>query len=110
MELRRSVWSDPWRSNGRLQRLGAATGSLDSATGLQVLNVNNLKLARFEEIFPAPAKNDHIDTDKMLELLQLGDTLERARPPAMAGIIAISSPADNGVSRLSRNRMSSSLR
>ena len=42
------------------------------------MNVNNLKLARFKEIFPVPAKNDHIDTDKMLELFQLGDTLERA--------------------------------
>ncbi len=47
--------------------------------GYRLLNVNNLKLARFKEIFPAPAKNDHIDTDKMLELFQLGDTLERAK-------------------------------
>ena len=45
----------------------------------RLLNVNNLKLARFKEIFPAPAKNDHIDTDKMLELFQLGDTLARAK-------------------------------
>ncbi len=47
--------------------------------GYRLLNVNNLKLARFKEIFPAPAKNDHIDTDKMLELFQLGDTLARAK-------------------------------
>ena len=47
--------------------------------GYRLLNVNNLKLARFKEIFPAPAKTDHIDTDKMLELFQLGDTLKRAK-------------------------------
>ncbi|MFQ5853810.1 MAG: transposase [Candidatus Binatia bacterium] len=47
--------------------------------GYRLLNVNNLKLARFKEIFPAPAKTDHIDTEKMLELFQLGDTLERAK-------------------------------
>ena len=47
--------------------------------GYKLLNVNNLKLARFKEIFPAPAKTDQIDTDKMLELFQLGDTLKRAK-------------------------------
>ena len=40
--------------------------------GYRLLNVNNLKLARFKEIFPAPAKNDHIDTDKMLGAVSAG--------------------------------------
>jgi len=39
--------------------------------GWQLLNVNNLKLARFKEIFPGPAKSDAIDARKMLELLAL---------------------------------------
>lgn len=29
--------------------------------GYELLNVNNVKLARFKEIFPAPAKTDKID-------------------------------------------------
>ena len=34
--------------------------------GYQLYNVNNLKLARFKEIFPAPAKSDSIDAHKIL--------------------------------------------
>jgi len=36
--------------------------------GWQLYNVNNLKLARYKEIFPAPAKTDAIDARRMLEL------------------------------------------
>lgn len=39
--------------------------------GYRLLNVNNLKLARFKEIFPGPAKSDSIDTHRILELLRL---------------------------------------
>jgi hypothetical protein len=39
--------------------------------GWRLFNVNNLKLARFKEIFPGPAKSDPIDTRKMLELFEL---------------------------------------
>ncbi len=45
----------------------------------RLFNVNNLKLARFKEIFPGPAKSDPIDTRKMLELFQLRDSLPRAK-------------------------------
>ena len=45
----------------------------------QLYNVNNLKLARFKEIFPAPAKTDSIDARKMLELFQLQETLPLAK-------------------------------
>lgn len=38
------------------------------ARGWRLYNVNNLKLARYKEIFPAPAKSDAIDTRRMLEL------------------------------------------
>jgi transposase len=47
---------------------------LDSQTlnrGWDLYNVNNLKLARYKEIFPAPAKTDEIDTRRMLELFTL---------------------------------------
>ena len=41
--------------------------------GWRLFNVNNLKLARFKEIFPAPAKTDAIDARRMLQLFQLQD-------------------------------------
>ena len=42
--------------------------------GYRLYNLNNLKFARFKEIFPGAAKNDRIDARKGLELFQLGDT------------------------------------
>ncbi len=39
--------------------------------GYRLLNVNNLKLNRFKEIFPSPAKTDSIDARKILELVGL---------------------------------------
>jgi len=45
----------------------------------ELLNVNNVKLARFKEIFPGPAKSDLIDTRKMLQLMQMRVTLPMAR-------------------------------
>lgn len=47
--------------------------------GYRLYNVNNLKLARYKEIFPAPAKTDAIDARRMLELFQLKDRLPQAR-------------------------------
>lgn len=47
--------------------------------GYRLLNINNLKLARFKEIFPGPAKSDPIDVRKMFELFQLQDTLPAAK-------------------------------
>jgi hypothetical protein len=43
------------------------------ARGWRLYNVNNLKLARYKEIFPAPAKSDAIDTRRMLELFAFDD-------------------------------------
>ena len=45
----------------------------------KLLNVNNLKLARFKEIFLSPAKTDAIDARKGLELFQLQQTLPLAK-------------------------------
>jgi transposase len=43
--------------------------------GWRLLNVNNLKLARFKQMFPAAAKSDRIDARRALELMQLGEHL-----------------------------------
>ena len=45
----------------------------------RLLNVNNLKLARFKQVFPAAAKTDRIDARRGLELMQLGEHMPRAR-------------------------------
>ena len=47
--------------------------------GYQLYNVNNLKLARFREIFPGAAKTDRLDTRKILELFHLKDHLPLAK-------------------------------
>ncbi len=45
----------------------------------RLYNVNNLKLARFKEIFPGASKTDEIDARKGLELFQLSDHLPLAK-------------------------------
>ncbi len=76
--------------------------SLVKARGWRLFNVNNLKLARFKEIFPAAAKSDRIDSAKTLELFQLRDHL------AMAGDVLQevgANPEENDIlKRLSRRR------
>ena len=47
--------------------------------GYTLYNVNNLKLARFWEIFPGPAKTDSLDVRKILELFHLKDHLPLAK-------------------------------
>ena len=47
--------------------------------GWKLLNVNNLKLARYKEIFPSPAKTDAIDAGKILELMRLSPLLPQAK-------------------------------
>ena len=45
----------------------------------RLFNINNVKLARFKEIFPGAAKTDPIDARKGLELFQLQQTLPLAK-------------------------------
>ena len=84
--------------NGHIRPLD----SLVRARGWRLFNVNNLKLARFKEIFPAAAKSDRIDTRKTLELFQLRDHLP------MAGDVlqeVMAKPEENDIlKRLSRRR------
>jgi transposase len=53
--------------------------SLVRKRGYRLYNINNLKLARFKEIFPGAAKKDRIDARKGLELFQLRDHLPLAK-------------------------------
>jgi transposase len=76
--------------------------SLVAERGWPLFNVNNLKLARFKEIFPAAAKSDRIDTRKTLELLQLREHL-----PLAADVLqeVMTRPEENDVlKRLTRRR------
>jgi len=54
--------------------------------GWQLFNVNNLKLARFKDIFRTPAKSNRIDSAKTLELFQLRDHLPMARDLLQEGM------------------------
>jgi transposase len=70
--------------------------------GWELLNVNNLKLARFKEIFPGPAKSDAIDSRKMLELLAL-----RAHVPVANTVLQAVTPRpaiNEQLRRLTRRR------
>lgn len=70
--------------------------------GYRLFNINNLKLARFKEIFPAAAKSDRIDARKGLELFQLREHLPMAKQ-AIQEVVA--TPHENGMlKRLTRRR------
>jgi transposase len=53
--------------------------SLVRERGYRLYNLNNLRFARFKEIFPGAAKSDRIDARKGLELFQLSDHLPLAK-------------------------------
>jgi hypothetical protein len=88
---------DAWRSTSGLSKLPVAIAmegfngharpldALIRRRGYQLFNVNNLKLARFKEIFPGPAKSDPIDTRKILELFRLREYLPLAKDVREAG-------------------------
>jgi len=68
----------------------------------RLFNINNLKLARFKEIFPSAAKTDPIDARKGLELFQLRDHLPLARDVLQE---VVATPLENEqLKRLSRRR------
>jgi transposase len=72
------------------------------AHGWRLFNVNNLKLARYKEIFPGPAKSDAIDTRAMLELFRLSGQLPVAREVLQE---VGATPVDNDkLKRLTRRR------
>lgn len=76
--------------------------TLVRSRGYRLFNINNLKLARFKEIFPAAAKSDRIDARKGLELFQLRDHL-----PLAKGVLqeVVATPVENEkLKRLTRRR------
>jgi len=72
------------------------------ARGWRLFNVNNLKLARYKEIFPGPAKSDPIDTRKMLELFALREELPLAKD--VLGEVGAVPEANAQLKRLTRRR------
>lgn len=76
--------------------------TLVRARDYRLYNINNLKLARFKEIFPGAAKTDAIDARKGLELFQLRDQL-----PLAKGVLqeVAATPQENVIlKRLTRRR------
>jgi transposase len=70
--------------------------------GWKLYNVNNLKLARYKEIFPAPAKTDAIDARRILELFRLRGDLAVARG-VLQEIVATTEEAER-LKRITRRR------
>lgn len=65
-----------------MEGFGGYARPLDSqvlAQGWRLYAINNLKFARFKEIFPAPAKTDAIDARRMLQLMQMRERMPMAR-------------------------------
>jgi len=76
--------------------------TLVRARDYRLFNINNLKLARFKEIFPGAAKTDPIDARKGLELFQLRDHLPMAKDVLQE---VRKTPRENEIlKRLSRRR------
>ena len=72
------------------------------ARDYRLFNINNIKLARFKEIFPGAAKTDRIDARKGLELFQLQDFFPAAKDVLQE---VAATPAENELlKRLTRRR------
>lgn len=70
--------------------------------GWRLYSVNNLKLARYKEIFPAPAKTDAIDARRILELFRLS-----AHVPVAKNVLQEVAPTpmvNDRLKRLTRRR------
>jgi transposase len=76
--------------------------SMVLARGWQLHNINNLKLARFKEIFPGAAKTDVIDARRGLELFQLQDHLPMAKD--VLQVVAEPPQENKMLKRFSRRR------
>lgn len=70
--------------------------------GYTLLNVNNVKLARFKEIFAGPAKTDKIDTRKILELMHLREALPLAK--RVLHLVGVTPVENEQLKRFTRRR------
>ena len=76
--------------------------SLILKKGYKLYNVNNVKLARFKEIFPAAAKTDAIDARKIVELFSLQKHLPLAKKVLQE--ITVSDDCNAQLKKLTRRR------
>lgn len=72
------------------------------AHGWQLFNVNNLKLARYKEIFPAPAKSDNIDSLRILELFRARHSLRVERD--VLQLVVAAPPENDKLKQFTRRR------
>jgi len=70
--------------------------------GYTLYNVNNVKLARFKEIFPAAAKTDSIDARKIVELFSLSKYLTTAKEVLQE--VKLSDTTNTQLKKLTRRR------
>jgi transposase len=70
--------------------------------GYRLFNVNNLKLARFKEIFPGPSKSDPTDTHAILQLFNMKED-DRIYKNALQEIVKVPEANDH-LKRLTRCR------
>lgn len=70
--------------------------------GYKLYNVNNIKLARFKEIFPGSAKTDSIDARKIVELFSLQKHLSTAK--GVLQEIKVSDDVNEKLKKLTRRR------
>jgi len=68
----------------------------------ELLNVNNVKLARFKEIFAGPAKSDKIDTRKILELMHMREALPLAK--RVLHVVGVTPVENEQLKRFTRRR------
>lgn len=70
--------------------------------GYKLVNINNLKLSRFKEIFPSPAKTDSIDARKIVAFIKMAPSMDTQKEVLQpVGII----PEENQIlKRVSRRR------
>ncbi|GMA99892.1 IS110 family transposase [Pelosinus sp. IPA-1] len=72
------------------------------ARGYSLLNVNNLKLARFKEIFASPAKTDSIDAQQIVSLMIMAPFMDQVKESLQP--VPTISEIEMQLKRLSRRR------
>lgn len=72
------------------------------AKGYTLLNVNNLKLARFKEIFATPAKTDRIDALQIVNLMVMAPFMDQVKESLQQ--VPIISEIEMQLKRISRRR------
>jgi len=70
--------------------------------GYALLNVNNLKLARFKEIFSSPAKTDSIDAQQIVTLMMMAPFMDQIKE-SLQPVLTVD-VVEQQLKRLSRRR------